>query len=145
MIYIFPFIALVLFSCNKDSNVNHNNVCEPIQFEIPFEMTVGSSVCLPDGRKIQINEAADEYCPCDEDILCNWEGQLVLNLLTIDHINGDREIRIGSHESNTYGNLFEDVYISDFTYLYNESNDSLPLCEGTYDQQNITIVLTISN
>ena len=134
-------ISLLFFSCDK--NIDLRKSCQDIQFYTTFEMKVGESACLPDGRSILLLEARDEFCPCLA--LCIWEGQLIIKLQTKDLFESETEIEVGSTKNIPHGDIFEDVSISDFTYLYNDSDSSLPLCQGTFDEANITIVLTLSN
>ena len=131
---------ILLFACDKD--VEKTSSCQDIQFDTSFEMKVGESACLPDGRTIRLLEAKDEFCPCLA--VCIWEGQLTIKLEAEDLNDQKTEIVVGSTKNIPHGDAFEDVNILDFTYLYNADDDSLPLCEGTFDEQDITIVLTLS-
>ncbi len=116
--------------------------CVDIEYDTPFEMAVGSSVCLPDGRRMELMTANDSFCPCLA--VCVWEGQLDILLETTDLNNVTTEVFVGSNKNTPHGDAFEDVAISDFTYLYNGADDTLPLCEGTFDENEITIVLTLT-
>lgn len=131
---------ILLFACDKD--VEKTSSCQDIQFDTSFEMKVGESACLPDGRTIRLLEVKDEFCPCLA--VCIWEGQLTIKLEAEDLNDQKTEIVVSSTKNIPHGDAFEDVSILDFTYLYNASDDSLPLCEGTFDEQDITIVLTLS-
>ena len=133
------FLTL-LFACGKE--VKRTNSCQDIEFDTTFEMKVGESACLPDGRSIRLLEAKDEFCPCLA--VCVWEGQLSITLEAEDLNQNESEVIVGSTLNIPHGDVFEDVTISSFTYLYNDADDSLPLCEGSFDEQNITIVLTLS-
>ena len=139
----------LLFACDKDVEKLNNSQdlemiisCQDILFDITFEMKVGESACLPDGRTIKLLEAKDEFCPCLA--VCVWEGQLTIRLEMEDLNNQTTELLAGSTKNIPHGDIFEDVSIADFTYLYNDVDDSLPLCEGTFDEQDITIILTLS-
>lgn len=130
---------LTFVSCSKTGN---SDACELIQYDTAFAMTVGSTACLPDGRTIELITARDSFCPCFA--ICVWEGQLEIILKTTDLNGTEKEVFVGSTKNTPHGNAFEDVAISDFTYLYNGTSDSLPLCLGTFDENEITIILTLT-
>jgi|GEM_PF-4653714 len=141
IIAIAALITATLFiSCDKD--IERTNSCQDIELEMTFRIKVGESACLPDGRSLRILEVRDEFCPCLA--TCVWEGQLVMKIETEDLNENEVELEIGSTKNVPHGDLFGDIAISDFTYLYNGADDSLPLCTGTYDQDEITVVLTLS-
>jgi len=139
--HIFIILSIFLLAACGD-DVKRSNSCQDVEFDISFSIQVGESACLPDGRSLRLLEARDEFCPCGA--VCIWEGQLVIKLETEDTDETEKIEEIGSTKNIPHGNIFEDVTVSDFTYLYNGANDSLPLCEGTYDQEEITIILTLS-
>ncbi len=132
------FTIATFAACSKSSD---SVSCEQVQFDAAFFMTVGSTACLPDGRTIELLSATDSFCPCLA--LCVWEGQLDILIKTTDLNGNEKEVFVGSSKNTPYGNAFEDVAITDFTYIYNGSDDSLPLCFGTYDENEITILLTL--
>lgn len=139
---ILYILALTLLaSCGEDPIIQ-SSLCEQIQFDTQFEMQVGDSACLPDGRSFTVTEVRDEFCPCLA--ICIWEGQLTMKLEIKETDGTVSELEVGSTKNIPHGDLFEDVTISDFTYLYNGSDDSLPLCTGTYDQEQITVRLNLS-
>ena len=141
---LFSSIIFLLAACSKSDNMDTSTrSCVDIEYNVAFNLKVGDSACLPDGRSINLIEARDEFCPCLA--LCIWEGQLSIKLETKDLNNETTEIEVGSTKNIPHGDAFEDVYISDFTYLYNGLDDSLPLCDGTFNQGEITIALTLSN
>ena len=141
---IFRLLSLLsitlLISCDKD--IKRKNSCQDVQFSISFELKVGESACLPDGRSIRLLEVRDEIYPCFTD--CFWEGQLVMKIETEDLNDNETELEIGSSQALVNRDVFEDVHIIDFTYLYNGTNDSLPLCEGIYNENEITLELILS-
>lgn len=140
---LFSIIIFLISSCSKSENLGTSTLsCIDIEYNVAFNLKVGDSACLPDGRLIRLLEAKDEFCPCLA--VCIWEGQLSIKLETKDLNNEITEQEIGSTKNIPHGNAFEDVFISDFTYLYNGLDDSLPLCQGIYDQEEIFIVLTLS-
>jgi len=67
-----------------------------------------------------------------------------MKIETEDLDGNETEFLVGSTKNIPHGDLFEDVAIFDFTYLYNGANDSLPLCTGAYDEKEITVVLNLS-
>lgn len=134
------FSIVILISCNKD--IETSNSCQEVQFTFSFELKVGESACLPDGRSIRLLEVRDEICPCFDD--CFWEGQLVMKIEAEDLNDNEVELEIGSGHPSQIRDVFEDVHVLDFTYLYNGSNNSLPLCEEVYDENKITLILTLS-
>ena len=138
--FLYLLSITLLISCDKD--IERTNSCQDIQFAISFEIKVGESACLPDGRSIRLLEVRDEICPCFTD--CFWEGQLVMKIETEDLNDNEMELEIGSGQISPNRDIFEDVTILDFTYLYNGTNDSLPLCEGIYDENKITLELILS-
>jgi len=91
-------------------------------------MKIEECSCLPDGRTIRLLEAKDEFCPCLT--VCIFRGQLIIKLIAEDHNDQQTEIVVGSTKNIPHVNTFEDVRILDFTYRYNDADDSLPLCEG---------------
>lgn len=139
---ILLFLAITLcVSCGEDPIIQSSPLCQQIEFDNTFEIKVGETACLPNGRSFKIEEVRDEFCPCLA--ICIWEGQLVMKISTIDLDGEEAEIEIGSTKNIPHGNIFEDVSVFDFTYLYNDIDDSLPLCTGTYDQEEITLKLNL--
>lgn len=140
---LLPILAITfLISCGEDPIIESSSFCQQIQFDNQFEMQVGQTACLPDGRSFTLLEVRDEFCPCLA--LCIWEGQLVMKM-EVDNLNGNNEeVEFGSTKNIPHGNLFEDVKVMDFTYLYNGENDSLPLCNGVYDEEEITVKINLS-
>ncbi len=140
---IFLFAITLCISCGEDPIIQSAPLCQQVEFDQAFEMKVGESACLQDGRSFKVIEVRDEFCPCLA--ICIWEGQLVMKI-EIDNLDGSTdELEIGSTQNIPHGDIFQDVRISQFTYLYNGADDTLPLCSGTYDQNEITVKLILSN
>lgn len=144
MKYVLVILSIALISaCGSDPVITTTNNCQEVEFGNYFEIQVGESACLPDGRSLRLLEVKDEFCPCE--VTCDWEGQLVMKIETEGLDENETEITVGSSTLQPFGDLFSDVKIEDVTYLYNGANDSLPLCEGTFDENEITIRLLLSN
>lgn len=134
--------TLLLTSCGEDPVIQSAPLCQEIDFDTSFEMQVGDSACLPDGSSFKVLEVRDEFCPCFA--LCVWEGQLVMKIET-KKIDGETEnLEIGSTQNIPFGNIFDNIKVDHFSYIYNGSDDTLPLCTGTYDQDEIIVKLSLS-
>lgn len=141
---IFAILTILLLICCDDNiTENKNSSCQEIEHNTSLEINLESSACLPDGRLFKIIQARDEFCPCD--VICIWEGQLVIVIETEDLDQTTTEVTVCSTKNIPHGDLFEDVSITDFTYLYNEMDDSLPLCQGTFNPNEIKIILTLAH
>ena len=102
----------------------------------------GDSVCFEDGNSFKIKTINDEFCCC----FCNcvWEGELRVIVETTDSQGQKETFAFGSSSYIGTNDIFPDYVISDFSYLYEGEPDSLPLCEGEYDESKVEVILTIS-
>lgn len=140
---IFALPLLLIISCNDTDENDAINGCPEIEFDNSIALEIGDSVCLPDDRMITLLEVEDQYCPCF--VACDWGGQLLIKFILTDSEGVESSAQLSISDAIGFENLYDDITTSNLTYIYNGETNNLPPCDGIFNQNNITILLTLSN
>jgi len=140
MKYIAFFLLVgFLTACSSKED---SEKCHQQKYEQEFQTRIGELICFPDGNSMEVKVISDEFCCCF--CFCAWEGELEIMVETTNPV-GDKELlSFGSSTFNLKDKIFDGSRISKIDYLYNGEPDSLPLCEGEYDQKNVELSFIIS-
>lgn len=126
-------------ACNKtEDSVN----CKNENYDKEFTVTLGESVCFPDGNSFEVKTIRDQFCCCL--CICVWEGELEVMVETTDNTGKKDLFTFGSSLINGNNQIFEGYTVSQFNYLYDVESDSLPLCVGEFDATNVELLIAIS-
>ena len=137
----FSFLLILLASCQKNDNT-HNQSCVDIEYNESFNLEIGSSACLSDGRMIKLLSVEDQFCPCD--IYCDWSGELLLSLELTEIDGTEKTTPLSAFNREVFDDFVSEVSLTTYTYIYDGETNNLPLCQGIFDQEKITMVFTLT-
>jgi len=140
----FPLLifAILMISCGKENQESDHSACQKVEYDINFDLRFGDEVCFPNGNSFIVKAITDEFCCCN--CLCFWAGELKVLIETTNQ-NGEKELlSFGSSTFNTTNHIFNNFKVSHIDYRYKNEANALPLCEGTYDPNEVTLTFKIS-
>ncbi|MDF1696126.1 MAG: hypothetical protein P1U56_09855 [Saprospiraceae bacterium] len=130
----FAIVLLTFISCtDKDGSA---------QYAEEFSIKLNETITFNDGNAIKITDIRDQFCCCFCD--CKWEGELVIEVETTNALGEIENKTFGSSLKQEDKDIFEDYVVSSINYLYDNQPDSLPLCEGDFDQSKVELIFIIS-
>ncbi len=87
-------LTLSILSCTRSAD------CTTVDYDTPFTIMANETYCLPDGSELLIKSLNNAFCPCNA--VCDWEGQMTLDVTLTDNAGVEIDGEIGTHQVITW-------------------------------------------
>ena len=126
------FLSLIILfcACSKNDDSSRSGDCTSVDYDTPFTIMADESFYLPDGSELLIRSLNNAFCPCLA--ICDWEGQMTLDVTLTDPTGAAIDGEIGTHQVITWpsdelpGLLINVASVSDSITFVTECTQAMP-------------------
>ena len=128
-------MLLINLSCSESEKA-----CLEVKYGETFQMEISDEVCFPDENVLKLDLVEHEFCPCG--VVCIWEGDLLVTLTETS--DGNSKVKsFYPTRIEIEPEIFNNHRITSVSYTYDDMGANVPPCAEDFDQNKLTIELTI--